>query len=85
MKWGNLRPIQRRSKAMRSKQKRKNKKPTAKRQKIEFYDRLGFRESVRHVESERPPRLKFEKVEGIKETAVDFCRRSFVNKEFGHG
>jgi AcrR family transcriptional regulator len=29
--------------------------------------------------------LKFEEVEGIKETAVDFCRRSLVNTEFGHG
>jgi len=24
--------------------------------------------------------LKFEEVQGIKETAVDFCRRSLVNK-----
>ena len=29
--------------------------------------------------------LKFEEVEGIKQTAVDFCRRSLVNTEFGHG
>ena len=29
--------------------------------------------------------LKFEEVEGIKETAVDFCRRSLMNTEFGHG
>jgi hypothetical protein len=29
--------------------------------------------------------LKFEEVEGIKQTAVDFCRRSLVNTAFGHG
>ena len=29
--------------------------------------------------------LKFEEVERIKETAVDFWRRSLVNTEFGHG
>jgi AcrR family transcriptional regulator len=29
--------------------------------------------------------LKFEEVEGIKQTVVDFCRRSLVNTEFGHG
>ena len=29
--------------------------------------------------------LKFEEVEGIKQTAVDFCRRSLVNTEFEHG
>jgi AcrR family transcriptional regulator len=29
--------------------------------------------------------LKFEEVEGIKQTAVDFCRRSLMNTEFGHG
>ena len=29
--------------------------------------------------------LRFEEVEGIKETAVEFCRRSLVNTAFGHG
>jgi len=29
--------------------------------------------------------LKVIQIKGIKQTAVDFCRRSLVNKEFGHG
>jgi len=29
--------------------------------------------------------LKVMQIKGIKQTAVDFCRRSLVNKEFGHG
>lgn len=28
--------------------------------------------------------LKVMQIKGIKQTAVDFCRRSLVNKEFGH-
>jgi len=29
--------------------------------------------------------LNLIKIKGIKETAVDFCRRSLVNTEFEHG
>lgn len=29
--------------------------------------------------------LKVMQIKGIKQTAVDFCRRSLVNTEFGHG
>jgi hypothetical protein len=29
--------------------------------------------------------LNFEEVDGIKQTAVDFCRRSLVDKDLGHG
>jgi len=29
--------------------------------------------------------LNLIQIKGIKQTAVDFCRRSLVNKEFGHG
>ena len=29
--------------------------------------------------------LKVMQIKGIKQTAVDFCRRSLVSKEFGHG
>ena len=28
--------------------------------------------------------LKVMQIKGIKQTAVDFCRRSLVNKELGH-
>ncbi|MEA1948556.1 MAG: hypothetical protein U9N83_14770 [Thermodesulfobacteriota bacterium] len=29
--------------------------------------------------------LKVMQIKGIKQTAVEFCRRSLVIKEFGHG
>ena len=29
--------------------------------------------------------LKVMQIQGIKQTAVDFCRRSLVDTEFGHG
>jgi len=29
--------------------------------------------------------LNLIKIKGIKQTAVDFCRHSLVNTEFGHG